>query len=195
MSHVCYCHDPDRHDATPADPVTALTAAVESLAKAADSLVDQCTDSQALDLARLFYDVQAARAQLHGIERDLEGRLAKAMLESEVHADGLRVERHRSADRKSWDHDAWRRDVRAKALQAAGLKGAQGVVDANGELVPAEVLYDVLATVQDVHGSAAPKVTGLRRYGLDPQDYCEVSPGSWHVRVQRVAEDERQADD
>lgn len=180
------------HDPHAVDPVTAVQTAAEDLEKAMPELVESCTDPQALDLAQLFYDVQAARIALHGLERDLEGQLAKALMEDELQAGGLRVERRRARDRKQWDHDAWKRDVRAKAIRKHGLAGVQALVTKDGEaLEAAGVLHELLAAVQDVQGAGAPKVTGLRGLGLDAMDYCETSPGTVHVAVQRVVETDK----
>lgn len=186
----CICHRLTTA-APPAytDPVAAVTAAVADLEAGLDGLVDACTDPQALDVAQLLYDVQAARLKLHDMEREVEGRLAKALMGDQVDGNGLRVERRRSRDRKEWDHDAWRRDVRAKVVQSCGLKGAQGVVTAGGEVLPADVLWRALQTVQDVEASKPPRLTQLRGLGLDPEDYCSTSPGVVHVAVQRLADD------
>lgn len=181
----CICHQLTA-PAPAADPVTGLATAVEDLGKAMPGLAEACTDPQAADLAELFYDVQAARIALHDMERELEGQLAKALMADELHTGTLRVERTRSRDRKAWDHDGWKRDVRAKLLRHHGLLGAQ-VVSADGELLDAGKLHTLLADAQDVHGAGQPKVTALRGLGLDAMDYCETSPGTVHVRVQRVA--------
>lgn len=188
---VCACH----WSAPAAEPVAGLTAAVAGLEDALPDLVAQCTDPQALDMAELFYEVQAARIKLQDLERDLEGQLAKALMADEVHSGTLRVERRRSRDRKQWDHDSWRRDVRAKVLRKLGLAGAQGIVTRDGEVLDAPgLLQELLAAVQNVHGAGAPKVTALRDLGLDAMDYCETTPGTVHVAVQRVAEGAPAAD-
>lgn len=180
------CED-DRHEDT-WDAVGGLQFAVEQLAKAMPALVDACTSPDASDMANLLLDVREARVALYGLEQDLEAQLAKAMMGDDVAAGGVRAERYRARDRKAWDHDAWQRDVRAKVLRSTGLLGAQAVITADGEELPASVLYDALTAAQAVHGAGAPKTTILRKLGLAAEDYCETSPGTQHVRVFRLAE-------
>jgi hypothetical protein len=181
----CTCHG----RATAGDPVEGVTEAVHQLEGALPALLEACTDPQATDMAELLLTIREARTALLRVEQDTEAACAKAMLSDQVDdPSGLFVERYRSADRKAWDHEQWQHDVRTKALQAAGLKGAQGVLTANGEVLPAEVLHELLATVQSVHSAGAPKTSktaGLRAFGLDPADYCETTPGARHVKVQR----------
>jgi hypothetical protein len=174
------------------DVVSALTRVVDVLGDDLPALMDACTDPQGTDLAELLAALQDARKTLQGLERDAELATAKAMLDDYAETPTLRVERHRATDRKAWDHDAWKRDVRAKAVQAAGLKGCH-IVLPTGELLDGtaanEVLYGLLDTLQAAHGAAAPKTTALRGLGLDARDYCESSPGAWHVRVTRMADE------
>ena len=173
------------------NPVATLAAAVQHLKDAMPTLLEACTDPEAADMAELLLDVREQSTLLATLTRDLETEVAKAMVSADVFTNGLRVERYRSADRKAWQHTEWQRDVRAKAIRAAGLLGAT-VVDANGEVLPEDTLQRLLADVQSVHGSANPKTSakgGLRMFGLDAADYCETSPGAWHVRVQRTADD------
>lgn len=166
------------------NPLDAVTEAVDTLTKALPGLLEGCADPEGADVAELLLIVSAARVKLQGVERDTEASCAKAMLSNQIDRGGLFAERYRATERKAWDHEAWQRDVRAKALQAAGLKGAQGVLSADGEVLDPSVLHDLLARLQSVHGAQAPKTKSLREFGLDPDDYCERSPGSWHVRVQ-----------
>lgn len=172
------------------NPLDAVTEAVETLAKALPSLLESCTDPQALDMAELLLTIREARIALLGVEQDTEHTLARAMVADQAVTGTLRVERKRGPERKAWDHDAWKRDVRQNALRAAGLLGAH-VYAADGEEAPQGALSDLLRRVQDVHGAAAPKTsaTGLRGLGLDPMDYCETSAGKVTVQVYRMADE------
>lgn len=174
------------------DPLAGVVAAVKRLAEAAPALQAACTDPEGTDLAELFVTIQEARKALQAVERDTEDTCARAMLADEAETPTLRIERRRGADRKAWDHESWQRDVRNKALQARGLKGAQGVLTADGELLGVGVLHEVLRAVQDAHGAGAPKSTTLKAFGLDVRDYCESSPGAWTLRVTRMADETRQ---
>lgn len=171
------------------EPLAGVTAAVDAMDKALPGLMAACTDPEGTDLAELFITLQEARKALQSLERDAELACAKAMLADEAETETLRIERRRGADRKAWDHEQWQRDVRAKTLQAHGLKGAQGVLTADGEVVPFAVVFDVLLGVESAHAAAAPKTTALKALGLDARDYCESSPGAWTVRVTRMAEE------
>lgn len=83
----------------------------------------------------------------------------------------------RGADRKAWSHADWQRDVRQQVLSGV----PEILVEPNdGETVN---VADLLAAVQAVHGSSAPKVTALKRLGLDPSDYCETYSGPFSVQV------------
>lgn len=174
------------------DPLAGVVSAVQRLAEAVPALLDACTDPQGTDMAELLDIIREQRTKLYALEGQVEEACARALLDDMTTTPTLRIERHRTTDRKAWDHAGWQRDVRAKVLQAAGLKGAQGVLTADGEVVPASVLYDLLAQVEQVHGSAAPKTTALRSLGLDARDYCESSPGRWTVKVTRMADETEQ---
>lgn len=174
------------------DALQQLTEAVARLESEHEALLAACTDPQATDMAELFDTVKGLRERVQAVERDVEAATAKAMLGDYAETGTLRVERYRSADRKAWDHERWQADVRAKVLQASGLKGAQGVLTADGEVADPEVLHELMRAVEAVHSAGAPKTSktaGLRAYGLDPDDYCETTKGSWHVKVTRMADE------
>lgn len=169
------------------DALSSLTDAVTDLDLQLDYLLDACTDPAGTDVAELLDLIRTERVRLQALEGRAEEAAAKALLDDMTTTDTLRIERHRTQDRKAWQHEDWQRDVRAKVLQAHGLKGAQGVLTADGEVVPASVLHEVLRSVERAHGAAAPKTTALRALGLDARDYCESSPGRWTVKVTRMA--------
>ncbi|SDL15322.1 hypothetical protein SAMN05428985_11082 [Nocardioides sp. YR527] len=169
------------------DVVENVTASVQALSDRLLGLVTECTDPEGRDLAELLWSVREARVFLLSIERTLEEETAKSMLADNAESGTLRVERSRRPDRKSWEHAAWQAEVRRKVIQAEGLKGAH-VISADGEELDVS-LEAVVRRVQEVHGSAAPKVTGLRGLGIDADDYCERSPGPWAVKVTRMADE------
>ena len=171
------------------DVVTAVNEAVETLGKELPALMEQCTDPQATDMAEILASIVEARVALQGLERDVESATAKAMLGDFAQTPTLRVERSRSAERKTWDHDAWQLDVRAKVLRAHRLIGLSALIDGNGEEVPMSELYAAMADLQSVHGSTNPRLTQMRGFGLDPDDYCTRVPGTWRVKVTRMADE------
>lgn len=166
---------------TATDPVSALRAAVQTLADALPALTEGCTDPEARDLAMLLHDVRTAREALHALERGLETQTAQAMTSDQALAEGLRVDRSRATARREWDHESWQRDARRQVLRSRGLLGVT-LVSADGEPLDLS-LSDVLADVQAVHGATAPKSTALRGLGLDVRDYCQSTPGAWRVAV------------
>lgn len=174
------------------DVVTAVNEAVETLGKALPALLEQCTDPQATDMAEVLASIVEARVALQGLERDVENATAKAMLGDFAQTPTLRVERSRAADRKTWDHEAWQSDLRTKVLRAHRLLGLSAVIDSNGEEVPLQELYDAMADLQSVHGSTSPRLTQMRGFGLDPDDYCAKVPGTWRVKVTRMADESEQ---
>lgn len=173
------------------DVLTNLADAVTDLQDTLEALMEACTDPAGTDTAELLDAIRTERVRLYQLEQQAEEACAKALLDDMTTTDTIRVERHRTTDRKAWDHAAWQRDVRAKVLQAHGLKGAQGVLTADGEVLPGSVLFDLMSQVEAAHGSAAPKTTTLRALGLDARDYCESSPGRWTVKVIRMADESK----
>lgn len=164
-----------------------LTEAVADLAEDAPKWVADCTDPEARDIAHLFATVKEAREALQKVERELEYATANAMVADTAEDDTLRVERSRRPDRKSWQHAEWQAEARRKAIQKAGLKGAV-LITADGEESD-QSLEALIREVQEVHGATAPKVTPLRGLGIDPDDYCERTPGAWAVKVTRMADE------
>jgi hypothetical protein len=98
--------------------------------------------------------------------------------------DGRHAEVMKGKDRKEWRHDDWKRDVRAAVISHSEELAYLTFVNVDGEIVPqADALQPLLAAVQAVHGSAAPKVTALKPLGLSADDYCTTGPGPYSVRI------------
>lgn len=99
----------------------------------------------------------------------------------DIEVDGIGVVSvRRSNDRKEWQHDDWKHDVRGAILD--DLNCGDAVFTLDGEAVD---LMELITKVQSVHGAQAPKVTALRALGLDPQAYCHEVPGKPTVTITR----------
>lgn len=169
-----------------------MTTTPRSLAQAIEDTADTIehadwTDPKGLDVAAMLADVRDARKRLYELEGQLEDLAGKAMLGDQAENPTIRVERSRYPERKKWQHDEWKRDVRRKIIQSFNLKGAT-IISRDGEEMDVS-LYEVINRAQDVHGASDPRVRRLRDIGLDPDDYCEREPGRWKVEVTRLATD------
>lgn len=156
-----------------------LVAALENIEKDPTKAA-QGMDSQALaDSTALVQDL---RYRLGLVERDLavalgkrEGKIVGAL------SDGRQFTLDRSSDRKEWQHDDWKRDVRrAVVTQTIGGHPFVVVNQETGQEFPlANLLQAALAEAQEIHGAQAPKSTALKTLGLYASDYCTSTPGGW----------------
>lgn len=178
----------------PADPVAlkawpsdldALEGATERLrwyVEGALSAVGAAGGSRDLEALALVARVQAVRRTLAEVE-SITTRwlgLTATIAKTGVLPDGSTYEVKRGQNRKAWDHDGWKHDARAAVLAKHGVSGHDLVDPESGEMVDVQGL---LTHVQEVSGSAAPRLTNLRALGLEPDDYCETFPGLWGVQV------------
>ena len=162
--------------------VMGLAAEVDRLDDTLAAWADQHLES--LDYtgpAELIAWLQATKARL-GV---MEAYLARELGRTEgcpdliVLPDGRHAEVVKGRDRKGWDHDAWKHDTRRAVLETRGVPSE--LIDPTTGM--AVNVPDLLAAVQAVHGSAAPKVTALKPLGLAADDYCESFPGPYAVKV------------
>lgn len=162
-----------------------------SLIQSAVVLLEEHQDASAhltpVDQAGAIALVQDLRKRLGQVEQDLAITLGKAEGQHQGNLpDGRQFTLKRTAERKAWDHEEWKRDARRKVVQETAPKfsnteGDDVLVNLDtGETTTlAAVLHEAIATAQEVHGSTAPRSTALRRLGLYASDYCESSPGGW----------------
>ena len=170
--------------------VAAAVAAVEEWRDASAHLEPQAqADAVAL--------VKDLRQRLGNVEADLATTLGKAEGNHQGYlSDGRMFTLKRSPDRKSWNHDDWKRDARrvivAQTLERLEMPRTAHVWDPDtGQEHPtplAVVLQEVLTEAQEVHGSTAPRTTALKRLGLYATDYCESSPGGWTLNAVKPTE-------
>lgn len=182
---VVYLHHEEETSPDAGEPLARVDSALDDL----DALLGKHLDALAKeadtgDLAAVAADMQDARRRL----TQLEGLVARA-------AGQVRHERHgelpgggvydlrRGAIRKAWDHDGWRAKVLNLTLDQHQVHRDTEVVNTEtGE--PVDVAAIVQA-VQAAHGSTSPKVSILKGLGIDPDDYCEATPGPWTFQVTR----------
>jgi len=183
-------------------------AAIERLAdalRALDSATNEA-DSTVMDAAQWMSDhlevadlvstvvlLQDLRRRLALVESYVARQAGHLAVEVDAHRegvlpDGRRWTLKRGTTRKAWDHPGWKRDARAAVVRRAAERYRlrhldTEVVDVEtGELADLlAVLQTTVADAQEVHGSGAPRVTQLRALGIDPDDYCQTTPGPWGV--------------
>lgn len=171
----------------------------EMLAQAEDALVivgdamDFLTTSKSedglVDLGPAVATVsrlQDVIARLRDVEAAATRRLGQAVLGGQERtgtlADGRPWTLRRTADRKAWQHDDWKRDARKAVIGQVAPQNA-GIIDwdTGEERDLGPFLYEVAAAIQEVHGSTAPRTGVLKALGLDPGNYCETVRGNWKV--------------
>lgn len=136
-------------------------------------------------------DVIALCALLEDVRRALATTVAyavrevgrdEAVPETGTLPDGRPYSVMKGKTRKAWDHDLWKRDARTQVLSGV----SETLVDpATGETVQ---VSELLAAVQEVHGSGPPRVAQLRALGLSPDDYAESVPGPWGLKITTTTE-------
>lgn len=153
-----------------------LSAAVADL----EAAEDHSTELDPIAQAGAIALVKDLRQRLGAVESGLAERLGKAEGQMAGNLpDGRQFTLKRTQDRKEWDHEEWKRDVRRAIVQ--GLPKGLVLVDTDtGDEQPlGPTLQVLLADAQSVHGSAEPKSTALKPLGLYKGDYCTSSPGGW----------------
>lgn len=118
------------------------------------------------------------RRDLSDLLRAVEDDIARLMPSKTVEVEGVGVvERRKGTDRKKWDWDSL-----LPLLIRLWVDP-----DGTGEMPAApEVVERMKALITDVVGttpSKGPKVTPLRAAGVDPDEYCESSPGRVSVQI------------
>lgn len=99
-------------------------------------------------------------------------------------SDGRQYVLARGSDRKDWDHDDWKRDVRRTITDMVAGEGLVVVNPQTGEETPLRQTVQVaLAKAQEVHGQTSPRSTALKALGLYASDYCTSTPAGWRLTV------------
>lgn len=134
-------------------------------------------DRAVSDLARLR-EIRQALAMWEG---ELTDWLADALGRNATDVDGVgRVEVKRGANRKEWDNDSLWRVVVSKARDERIANEMTGEYESEGEAV-ARVLADCMRPSW--------RLTPLKDRGIDPDEFCSVSPGKTSVVITPVADD------
>jgi hypothetical protein len=95
-----------------------------------------------------------------------------------VEANGVRIVRNRPKARKAWRHDELCADVLKHVPEQALLNTTTGEVEPER--------HTTLRLLRDCVSFGGGKVTGLRKLGMDPDEYHEVTEKPETVRVETL---------
>jgi hypothetical protein len=124
------------------------------------------------EIATQLHAVRSQIAALRLQEGELVDRLAAEMTEDRLEIPDLGVfERRRKADRKAWDHEGLRRELWKRA-------------ECNVDPETGEIESEAEAQVRTIFECARTewRTTALRKYGIDPNEYAEVTYGGYSIQ-------------
>ena len=126
--------------------------------------------------------IRALKRQLSTLERHVEDHVAALMPDKRIVTPGLGMERRTSKDRRGWQSEEILRE-----LHAQSWADGDGVQRTEGEAF--EVFYESVKECVPLTGSLAWRVKALAEYGIDPEDYAEVTPGRTSVSTWRPGDE------
>jgi hypothetical protein len=145
-----------------------IAAVLEELACVVDACVDRDT------LVKLRWNLREARVHLDEVAAAADQHLLAEAGERTFDVPGIgRVEIKVKKKRTGWRHDELVPALVAKAREERLLNSETGDVEPEGVTV-ARVLRDCISF-------GAGKVTGLRRRGFQPDEWCNEEPDGWQV--------------
>lgn len=152
------------------DAVAHVTGAATELDEIAESVRDLTVEEASARLVEL----RAAITMLRQAESEMERWIAEVFEDQdwkrphEFAGVGL-VEVNRPKNRRAWDHQGLAKDW------------LEALIISNGGASPSP--WDVKDGLLRVAGLAYWKLTELRKFGIDGDDYCDSSPGAPNVRI------------
>lgn len=140
------------------------TALVENVAaKAAEA-----GDLESLCVA--LSELRALKKTVGLLDDELSTLIAPLIHGPYKEVDGIGVvEVKKRSDRKAWDHDRLTDLVVARAIDERVLDEETGEYEREATAVA--------KALRDCAGISYWKVTGLRKRGIDPDEFCETTPG------------------
>lgn len=139
----------------------------------------------AFDLDRAVEDLHRLRAIRQALamwEGELTDWISDAIGRNTITVAGVgHVEAKRGANRKEWDNDALWRTVVAKARDERAVSLDGEPLESEGEAV-GRVLGECMRPSW--------RLTPLRDRGIDPDEFCQTTPGKVSVVITDVAEEE-----
>lgn len=143
---------------------------VQELGVVADVLVNRD------ELARLMWEIRETRGRLSDVYGQAERALLSEAGEKSFDVAGIgRVEVRVKKNRTGWKHDELVPALVKKANEERQLNAVTGELEPEGVTV-ARVLRDCVSF-------GAGKVTGLRRRGFTPDEWCQETDGGWTVQL------------
>lgn len=131
-------------------------------------------DGELLDLALALAEVRTAKAELDMVERDIQGAVVRSMGDRwELTVEGFGgIKVHGGKKRSKWLHD----DLWPLTLQRARTAES---------LAPEKDDERLLLIVRSAVQPAYWRSTELKRWGVDPDEFCEVTWGRKTVEIIR----------
>ncbi len=143
---------------------------------------EQMVMATAIEIAQQLNTVREKIKALRAQEAELEESLAAEMPEKLLQVPGVGVfERNKKDDRKAWDHEGVFSSLLAK-IRAGEVKRATLEITEDGEMVEED---DVALTYRVLSSCARPewRVTDLRAYGIQPDEFCVKTPAGYSVKL------------
>lgn len=129
------------------------------------------------DLAALLHQCRDARRALTDLEHLVEDTLASKLTDKRTELDGMVLEMRGGNVRKKWDSERLLSEVLRRGIDPDGT----GVLPEPAELL--ERARSVVARCVPVTPSLGWRVGALRDLGLDPDEWCETTPGRKSVQI------------
>lgn len=145
-----------------------------------DHAAKLAVDTDVQSLAHLLWDIRGTRQQLALRERAVEDLLAGLLGHDVIEVPGLPpIQKRGGTDRKSWDWDGLLPVLLRRHLDPEGT----------GEVDPAvvEAAATFATKVLGVTPSKGPKITAVKGLGLDPDEWCQTTPGRATVQFHAEA--------
>lgn len=159
---------------------------IAELISAVGSFQDQCewmVDERDLhNLATLLDALEEAHSTLAEIRRDITPVIADLMGQQQVQVGGYKLERRGGKDRKQWQSGS----VLNELITRSNVSPEGEVLDAGAAR---DRLIEAVRACFPLTASTSWRTRALRSWGIDPDEYCESTPGAWRVEVHHVTDE------
>jgi hypothetical protein len=132
------------------------------------------------EIGTRLYEIEVTIEELKKERIRLEQELLAEMPEKALTIPSLvRLERHKKADRKAWQHD----DIRGALIRKIRAGEARYVDPATGEIVPEDELATTVRVMNDCAHVDYWRVGKLAEYGIKADDYCTTNWGREVIEI------------